>query len=144
MSTKDQSLSTCGSNQSKGKKKSKDSKQQRVKEQKHLDVESSSSTDEDSKSKRMKIKRENPKCDYFRVSHHEKSFFIINMDIMTKLLEDKNIDVPYFGRREERKLSLEQEDGKRLYALGAREKHVSRVPVSDIFVSNLHSDISYS
>ena len=44
---------------------------------------------------------------------------------MTKLLEDNNIDVPYFARREEGKLSLEQEDGKRLYALGARVKPIS-------------------
>ena len=49
------------------------------------------------------------------------------MDIMTKLLEDNNIDVPYFARTDERKLSLEKENGKGLYALGAREKPVSHV-----------------
>ena len=87
-------------------------------------MESSSSVDEDSKSKRMKSKRENPKCDYFKGPNHEKYCFRSNMDIMTKLLVNNNIDVPYFARSEERKLSLEQEDGKRLYDLGAMDKNV--------------------
>ena len=62
------------------------------------------------------------------------------MDIITKLLEENNIDVPNFARREERSLSLEQEDGKRLYALGARVKHVSHIYVSYIFYYYLNSD----
>ena len=66
------------------------------------------------------------------------------MDTITKLLEDNNIDVPYFARREEGKLSLEQEDGKCLFTLGAREKLVSHISISGIFVSDLHFDISYS
>ena len=123
-STKDQFLVAVVLNQDKGKNKSKDLKQQRVKEKKHSDVESLSSIDEDSKAKRMKSKRENPKCYYCRGSHHEKYFFKRNMDIMNKILEDNNNDVPYFARREERKLSLEQEDGKRLYDLGAMDKNV--------------------
>ena len=90
-------------------------------------MERSSSTNEDSKAKRMKSKRDNPKFFYCRGSHHEKYFFRRNMDIMTKLLEDNNIDVPYFARREECKLSLEQEDGKRLYALGVTEKPIYHV-----------------
>ena len=126
------------------KNKSKDLKQQRVKENKHSDTESSSSTDEDLKSRRMKSKREKPKCDYFRGSHHEKYFFKNNMDIMTKLLEENNIDFPYFARRGECKTSLEQEDGKRLYDLGAREKIMSHISISYIFVSDLHSYISDS
>ena len=56
---------------------------------------------------------------------------------MTKLLEDSNIDVPYFTIREEHKLSLEQEDGKRLYALGTRDKNVSHILVSHTFISDL-------
>ena len=59
------------------------------------------------------------------------------MDIMTNILEENNIDVPYFPRRGERKLSLEQEDAKRLHAVCAREKHVSHVSISEVFVSNL-------
>ena len=106
-SSKDKPFSVGVSNQSKRKKKDKDSKQQRVKEKKHSDVESSSSTDEDSKAKRMKSKRAKKKCDYFRGSHHEKYCLRRNMDIMTKILLDNNIDVPYFARREEHKLSLE-------------------------------------
>ena len=66
------------------------------------------------------------------------------MEIMTKLLEDNNIDVPNFGRRKEHKLSLEQNDGKRLYALGSREKHVSNISISDIFFSYFDYYISYS
>ena len=99
-STKDQSLDAGVSNQAKVKKKFKDLKQQREKEKKHSDTESSNSTDEDSKAKRMKSKREKPKCDYCRGFHHEKYCFVWNMDIMTKLLQDNNIDVPYFARRE--------------------------------------------
>ena len=91
------------SNQAKGKKKVKDLKQQREKEKKHSNTESSSSTDEDSKSKRMKRRREKPTCGYFRGSHHDRYFFRKNMEIMTKLLEENNIDVPYFARRGERK-----------------------------------------
>ena len=49
------------------------------------------------------------------------------MNIMTKLLEDNNIDVPDFAKREEGKFSLEQEDGKYLYALGARVKLFSHI-----------------
>ena len=79
-----------------------------MKEKKHLDVERSSSTDEDSKSKRMKSKREKTKFYYYRGSHHEKYCFIRNMEIMTNILKDNNIDVPYFARRGGRKLSLEQ------------------------------------
>ena len=52
------------------------------------------------------------------------------MDIITKLLEVNNIDVPYFARRGERKPSLEQEDGKCLYVSGEREKYVSHVSIS--------------
>ena len=89
----------------------------------------------------MKKKRERPTCGYCKGSHHERYFFINNMDIMTKLLEENNIDVPNFARRGERKLSLEQEDGKPLYALGAREKHVSHISVSYIFVSYLQYHI---
>ena len=59
------------------------------------------------------------------------------MDIMTKLLEEKNIDVPDFARRGKLKLSLKQEDGKHLYDLGSREKHVSHIAILDIFVSDL-------
>ena len=55
---------------------------------------------------------------------------------MTKLLEDNNIDVPYFARREEGKLSLEQENGKHLYALAARVKNISHKSISDIFFSD--------
>ena len=122
------------SNQSKGKNKVKDLKQQREKEKKHSDIESSNSIDEDSKDKRMKSKRENPKCGYYIGSHHEKSCFRNNLGIMTNIFEYNNIDVPYFARREEGKLSLEQEDGKRLYDLGARVKTVSHIFVSYIFV----------
>ena len=60
------------------------------------------------------------------------------------MLEYNNIDVPDFARSEEGKLSLEQEDGKCLYSLGARVKHVSHISVLDIFVSDLNSDILYS
>ena len=62
---------------------------------------------------------------------------------MTKLLEDNNIDVPDFARREEHRLSLEQEDGKHLYDLGASVKPVYHISFLDIFVSYLQSDISY-
>ena len=56
---------------------------------------------------------------------------------MTKLLEENNIDVPNFVRRGDRKPSLEQEDGKCLYSLGAMEK-----TIYNIFVSYLQADIS--
>ena len=82
----------------------------------------------------MKSKRVNPKCDYCRGPHHEKYCFRTMMEIMTKLLEDNNIVVPEFARIGENKFSLEQEDGKRFYALGDREKHVSHISVLDIFV----------
>ena len=115
------------SNKAKFKKKVNYFKQQRVKEKKHLDVESSGSTHADSKSKRMKSKRENLKCDYFKVPNHEKYCFKSSMDIMTKLLENNNIDVPYFARREERELSLEQEGGKCLCDLSSRFKNISNI-----------------
>ena len=51
-----------------------------------------------------------------------------------KLLEDNNIVVLEFARIGENKLSLEQEDGKRFYALGDREKHISHISVLDIVV----------
>ena len=115
-----------------------------MKEKKHSDIESSSSTDEDSKARRMKSKRENPKFDYFIGSHHEKYLFINNMDIMTNLLEENNIDVPNFVRRGEHKPSLEQEDGKNLHALCALEKPIYNIYFSYVFVSYLHFDISES
>ena len=101
-------------------------------EKNHSDTKSSSSTDEDLKDKRMKRKREKTTCGYFKGSHHEIYFFINNMDILNKLLEDNNIDVPYFARRGERK----QEDGKPTHALCAWDK-----PIYHIYVSYLHSDI---
>ena len=113
-----------------------------MKEKKHLDTESSSSTDEDSKARRMKIKREKPECDYYRALHHENYFFRNNMDIMTKLLEENNIYVPYFARRGERKPSLDKKDGKCLYALGAREKPISHIYILDISIYDLHFYIS--
>ena len=130
---KDQDLVVGVSNQAKGNKKYKDSKQKRVKEKKHSYVDKSSSTDEDSKAKRMKSKRGKHKCGNCRGSHNEKSCFRRKLDIMTKLLEYNNIDVPYFARRQEGKLSLEQENGNFLYDLGARVKHISNVYISDIF-----------
>ena len=105
---------------------------------------SSSYTDEDSEAKRMKRKGEKTKCGYCIGSHHEKYFFRRILDIMTKILEYNNIDVLDFARREEGKLSLEQEDCKRLYALGSRFKIVSHIYVSYIFVSDLQYYISYS
>ena len=92
----------------------------------------------------MKSKREKPKCDYFIGSDHEKYFFRRNMEIMTKLLEEKNIDVPDFARRGKLKPSLKQEDGKHLYDLGARVKRVFHISVSYISISDLQSDIFYS
>ena len=70
---------------------------QRMKEKKHLDEESSSSTNEDSKDKRIKRKREKPKCGYCRGYNYEKLYFKNNLDIMAKLLEENNIDIPYFA-----------------------------------------------
>ena len=64
------------------------------------------------------------------------------MYIMTKLLEENNIDVPDFARRGKHKPSLEQKDGKCLYALCQRERSISHIYISDVFVSNLHFDIS--
>ena len=61
---------------------------------------------------------------------------------MTKLLEENNIDVPYFARRGERKLSLEQENGKCMHTLCAWEKQIFHIFVSYVFVSDLKSDIS--
>ena len=92
----------------------------------------------------MKRNIENTKCDYCRGSHHEKSCFKKKMDIMTKLLEENNIDVPDFARRGKHKPSLEQKDGKCLYALCARQKPISHISVLDVFVSDLQSDISKS
>ena len=40
----------------------------------------------------MKSKREKPKCGYCIGSHHEKYCFINKLHIMTKLLEENNID----------------------------------------------------
>ena len=77
----------------------------------------------------MKSKREKKKYDYCRVSHHEKYLFRNNMNIMTNILEYNNIEVPYFTRRGEHKPSLEQEDGKCLYALDARERPISNVSI---------------
>ena len=62
---------------------------------------------------------------------------------MTKFLEENDIDVRYFVRKEEGKLSLEQENGKHLY-VGARVKHIYHVYVSDVSISDSHSYISYS
>ena len=124
-------------NQARGKKKVKDLKQQRVKEKKHSDTKSSNSTNEDSKSKRMKSKRENTTCHYCRGSIHEISCFRNNMDIMTNILEENNIDVPYFARRGEHKLSLEKENGKCMHALSARKKPIPHIYVLDVFVSYL-------
>ena len=108
-----------------------------MKEKKYSNTQSSNSTDEDLKVKRMKSRRENPKCDYCRGSHHEKYCFINNMYIMTNLFEENNNEVLDFARRGECKPSLEQEDGKHLYTLGTREK-----PVSLVSISYLQSDIS--
>ena len=66
------------------------------------------------------------------------------MDIMTKLLEENNIDVPDFARRGEHKLSLEQENGKCMHALSARKKPISNISISYVFVYYLYSDISES
>ena len=57
------------------------------------------------------------------------------MVIMTKLLEENNVDVPDFARRWEHK----QENGKPEHALSAWVK-----PIYDIDVSDLPSDISES
>ena len=60
------------------------------------------------------------------------------MAIMTNVLEENDIDVPYFVRREERKLSLEHENGKHMHVLSAREKPISNVYVSYLFF-NIYS-----
>ena len=70
-----------------------------MKEKKHSDTESSSSTDEDSKVRRMKSNREIPTCGYFKGSHHEIYLFRNKMGIMTKILEENNIDIENFARR---------------------------------------------
>ena len=57
---------------------------------------------------------------------------------MTQLLVENNIDVPDFARRGEHK----QVDGKPLHGLCAWEKPISHISISDVFVSDLHSDIS--
>ena len=88
----------------------------------------------------MKKKREKPTCGYCKGSHHEIYFFRNNIDILTKLLEENNIDVPYFARRWECK----QEDGRHVHALCAWEKTISHISISYVFVSDLHSDISES
>ena len=64
------------------------------------------------------------------------------MDIMTKLFEENNIDVPDFARRGERKLFLEQENGQCMHPLSARKKPISNIYFSNACVSYLHSDIS--
>ena len=62
------------------------------------------------------------------------------MYIMTRLLEEINIDVPYFARRWERK----QEDGKPVHALCAWEKPISDMSISDASISDLNYYISES
>ena len=56
-----------------------------------------------SRSKRRKNKRERNTCGYCRGSHIEIYFFIKNMDIITKLLEENHVDLPEFARGWERK-----------------------------------------
>ena len=63
------------------------------------------------------------------------------MDIMIQLLVENNIDVPYFARRGECKLSLEKENGKFMHALCAWEKIISNIYISYVFVSDLQYDI---
>ena len=62
------------------------------------------------------------------------------MDIMTKLLEENNIDLPEFAKRWERK----QGDGKHVHALCAWEKPISDISVSYGYISYLPFDISES
>ena len=126
--TKDRAFVSGVSNQSKGKNKFKDLKQQRENENKHSDTGNSSSTDEDSRSKRMKNKRERPTCGYCKGSHHERSCFRKKMDIMTKLLKENHIDLPYFARGWECK----QGSGKPEHALSAWVKPISIFSISDI------------
>ena len=52
----------------------------------------------------MKRKREKPKCGYCKGSHYEKSCFRKKMVIMTKLLEENNIDFRIL--QEEKAISL--------------------------------------
>ena len=87
----------------------------------------------------MKSRREKYKCIYCIGYHYDRYCFRNKLYIMTKLLEENNFDVPYFVRKEESKLSLEQEDGKHLYALGSRVK-----PILNTYVSDLQSDMSDS
>ena len=74
----------------------------------------------------------------FKFSHHEISFFINNMYIMTSLLEENNIDLPYFARRWEHK----QGDGKSAHALCAWEKPMSDISIFYGSISDLPFDIS--
>ena len=68
--------------------------------------EGSYSTDEGLNSKKKGNKKGRSKCTYCRKpSHNEKYYFKNNMDIIIQLLERKNIDVPYFARKEGRKNS---------------------------------------
>ena len=92
----------------------------------------------------MKRKREKHTCGYCIGSHSDRSCFRNKLDIMTKFLEENNIDVPYFARKEKGRLSLEEKDGKHLYGLGDRVKSLSHIFVFDVFISDSHSDISYS
>ena len=56
---------------------------------------------------------------------------------MTKFLEENNIDVPDFARKEEGKLSLEQENCKHVYALGVLFNPIYHLYVSYIFMINI-------
>ena len=51
------------------------------------------------------------------------------MDIITQLLIENIIDVPYFARRGEHKLSLEQEIGKCMDDLSARKKPIYYISI---------------
>ena len=53
---------------------------------------------------------------------------------MTKFLEENDIDVLEFARKKEGKLSLEQEYGKHLNALGDSFNTISYVSTSDVSV----------
>ena len=81
----------------------------------------------------MKNKRERPTYVYFNCLHHEMPCFKNNMDIITNILEENNIDVPDFARRGEHKLSLEQENGKCMHGLCAWEKPISHISILYLF-----------
>ena len=97
--SKEQSIVYVVPNQDKGKKKY---LKQKEKEKKQSSSKSSSSIDGSSRSRRRN-KRERPKFFYFIGSHIEIYFFINNMDIMTKLLKENHIYLPYFARGWEHK-----------------------------------------